>query len=789
MYEFLLYSILEAIMEFAAHINGEKVQTVQEHCLNTAKLCAKYCTAFNAANIGYIQGILHDAGKLSVEFNNYIRGLSESRRGDIDHSFAGAKYIMEITDKKNLNLSMLIARTIISHHGLHDWVDNKCRDYFRERTAKTQEYENIKSNIVLIAEENELSVLLDKALSEYKIIRENIRKISKSEVDCSFYLGMLERILQSALIDADRTDTAAFMNAELFDENMEVRSLWMDMRKRMEIRLQSFSNRNDNISLQRKSISDRCAAFGENDVRVCRMIVPTGGGKTLSSLRFAIEYCINHDMERIVYTAPFMSILEQNSDEIRSIAGDEFFIEHHSNAMDNLDPDDESDEYREYELHTERWDSPVIATTMVQFLNTLFLDKTSAVRRMHRLSKSVIIIDEVQSIPVKCVNLFNLAVNFLTNICGAAVVLCSATQPVTEETPYPMIIDENNSMTGDYTKDFDVFRRTNIISCIDPYGYTYEGAAEFCYEKFNESGNLLAIVNTKSAALKLFEILKEKCGDNFDIIHLSTNMCPQHRREKIQYMRKLLDDNKPVICVTTQLIEAGVDISFKCVVRSSAGLDNAVQSAGRCNRHGEVGKICPIYIIKIKEENLGNLKEIASRQRIIQHMLDSNKYSDLQSADTVYDYFRMLYTMEKSELSYIVHDDGQQTNLLELLSLNRHRWLTSSQTSSKFYSQAFKTAGRLFQVMEKNTLDVIVPYNKEAVEIINELENCDKKIGNLLRKAQKYTVSVYQNNQYKLNENYALRVFRCGVVVLDHDYYDSTYGIQFEGAERELLMF
>lgn len=774
-------------MEFAAHINGEKIQTVDEHCRNTADICSEYAGKIGAENTGRLQGLLHDAGKLTYEFNDYIRGKNNISRGGIDHSYAGAKYLTDLADpEKHQNVSQLVSRTIISHHGINDWVDDKCNDYFSCRISKNDGYETVKQNINRIKDENELAELLDKAAEEYKFLRRRIRDISKSKEDFAFYLGMLERFLQSSLIDADRSDTARFMNQTPVQSDIELSSLWKNMYQRMEEKLQSFGEKTDVISQRRKIISDKCAEFAQNDVDVCRLIVPTGGGKTLSSLRFAIKYCIGHEMEKIVYIAPFMSILEQNSDEFRNIAGDEAFTEHHSNALAELDSENE---YREYELHSERWDSPVIATTMVQFLNTLFSAKTSSVRRMHRLGKAVIIIDEVQSIPLKCVNIFNLAVNFLSKICKATVVLCSATQPVNEETAYPILLDEKSSMTGDYKDDFEIFKRSEIVSCIDPYGFSYEQTADFCGEKFSQWGNLLVVVNTKAAASELYRMLLNKYGEKTQVIHLSTNMCPQHRKDKLDAIRKLLYEKKPVICVTTQLIEAGVDISFRCVVRSAAGLDNAVQAAGRCNRHGEEQKVCPVYLIKINEEKLGNLREISVAQQITQQMLDSGKYSDFQSVDAVSDFFRKLYESENKELSYRVDDGGCSTTLLNLLSLNKERYEISLKTSSIYGSQAFKTAGTLFKVIDNNTTDLIVPYNDEAKELISRLEKPDENYTLLLRKLQRYTVSIYSGTRNKLADEQAFRVLDCGAVILDNVYYDDAVGVKLEGAEKEVLLY
>lgn len=773
---------------FAAHISADirREQSVQEHCRNTAELCAGYCKIVGTENIGRLAGLLHDAGKLCNDFDNYIRGISRFSRGEIDHSYAGAKYITENADKVHAGVSRLIARVIISHHGLHDWVDENCKDYFNIRIANDKNYGQIKQNILLTIGTDEFDELIKKAADEYRALCQKIKNISKTPTDCAFYLGLLERFLESALIDADRTDTASFMDDVEYPKYSAVPELWQSMKNNMEKKLAEFSERTDVISEQRKSISDRCADFAKNDVKICRLIVPTGGGKTLSSLRFAIEYCLEHGMEKIVYTAPFMSILEQNGAEIKSIAGEDNFIEHHSNAL--AEKSDNNEELSDYELHTERWDKPVIATTMVQFLNALFLGKSASVRRFHRIAKSVIIIDEVQSIPLKCLNMFDLAVNFLSHICGAAVVLCTATQPVTDDVRHPMLMDENESMTGDYQVDFEVFRRTEIIPDIDPYGYSYEEAADFCADKFTTAGDLLVIVNTKSSALKMYDLIRNRCGNDADVVHLSTNMCPQHRRDKIKAIRKLLGEKKPVICVTTQLIEAGVDISFRCVVRSLAGLDSAVQAAGRCNRHGESIDVRPVYLIKLKEEKLGNLKEISTAQDITQHIAESGEYTDISSPEAVSDYFVKLYQYEKDKLSYSV---PVNETLVNYLSLNKKRYemLPDPKPCSKFESQAFKTAGKLFQVIDENTRDVIVPYNEEAEEIISRLENSNENISVLLRKAQKYTVSIYIGTERKLYENNALRDISCGAVILDNSHYNNEFGIDIEGAEKEILIF
>ncbi len=782
-------------MKYTAHIreNDKTRQTVREHCLAAAEKGERYAKLFGAGKIAYIQGILHDAGKLTDKFNEYVCGSSDYTRGEIDHSYAGARYLHELAlkvDKAEIYpVSRLIARTIISHHGLHDWVSDEGEDYFLKRTSTNDCYDEILGNINELCGEAELLNLLEEAAGEYASVRGTIKEMSgRNGVSYSFYMGMLERLMQSVLIDADRTDTADFMSDSETEKRFDTEKLWEKMHERMEEKLSRFSSATDRISMQRKSISQRCRDFAADKSGVCRLIVPTGGGKTLSSLRFAIEYCRQHGCEKIIYTAPFMSILEQNSDEIRSIAGEEAFLEHHSNIIADIDCDND---LQEYELRTEKWDSPVIATTMVQFLNTLFSGKSSCVRRMHRLAKSVIIIDEVQSVPMKCVNMFNLAINFLTKICGCTVVLCSATQPVLDETDYPLIIDENSSMTGDWTQDFEVFRRTEIVPCIEPCGYSFEQAADFCCNKFEENGNLLVVVNTKAAALRIYDLVKEREDGEAEIIHLSTSMCPEHRRDKIKTIRECLEAKRPVICITTQLIEAGVDISFKCVVRSLAGMDNAAQAAGRCNRHGEAEGICSVYVINITDEKLGCLREIKEAQEASEQLIYSERYDDYLSVETLSDYFRKLYNMEKNELSYNVIDGNTGTTLLGLLSLNKQRHDLNFKKENKFCAQAFKTAGRLFEVIDSRTVDVIVPYNDEAKDIISRLNDDIKpdEAIELLRKSQKYTVGIYRVTNIKLSENNALSILNCGAASLKGEFYSMELGVVTEGAAQEILMF
>ncbi len=781
--------------DYAAHIRGSDnaEQTVREHCENVSRIAGEYAEDFNMSALAKIAGILHDSGKLTFDFNEYIHSRGGFSRGEIDHSYSGARYITEFAGVGGIGefTAALIGRVIISHHGLHDWINDEYMDYFVKRTSKNERFDEIKAGITDICGNDELKKLFGEAISEVKDLE---RKINGIALKCEsrskagwFYLGMAERILLSALVDGDRTDTADFEAGESLGCTYEPYRVWENMQENIEIMCSGFRKLTDKISLARMDISDRCVEFAKKERGICRLVVPTGGGKTVASIRFAADYCRRYSKRRIFYIAPFMSILEQNSSVLRSIVGDEnMFLEHHSDFAADISG---REELAEYELKCERWDRPVIATTMVQFLNTLFLGKMSSVRRTHCLANSVIIIDEIQSIPLKCVNLFNLAMNFLSEVCKSTIVLCSATQPVLDESTnkklLPLNMDKEDSMTGDYTEDFNAFKRTKIIPIITDIGYSTEQTADFCLEKFRENGNLLIIVNTKKIAADLYRRLSES-SDGIEVRHLSTSMCPKHREDTLNEIRQLLKEEKPLICVTTQLIEAGVDISFRCVVRSLAGADNVAQAAGRCNRHCEY-ECSPVYVIKIKDEELGPLRQIETAQSITRRIIGAND-KELTDISNMEQYFVLLYEEagDKDHLSYPL-DKG--ISLLDLLSDNKSRVEACERRSDVKCTapQSFAEAGRRFEVIADNTCGVIVPYNDEARKIIEELAGAAdlSQIMRLRRKAQRYTVSLYPGAYDKLFDSG--RISELGnseafALINDADY-NMDYGISEKNQE------
>lgn len=763
---------------FTAHVNDQRTESVAEHSLKVAERAAVYAKKLNLGITAKLQGLFHDLGKMCVDFDNYINGRNSMRRGEIDHAFAGAKYLSELADKTDDDLikaaAGYISRTIISHHGLHDWLYDDGRSYFEYRISAGKRYDEILENAHNIFTCENVSELLKSAAAEIEEYNKGLKRLSsKNSMKYLFYCGLFERTLQSILIDADFTSTSNFMQNRETERFFDTDKVWKAAGVKLTEKYREFAKKSDKITARRMKISESCLKFADHRVGICRLIVPTGGGKTLSSLRFAVEQCKRFGKERIFYVAPFMSILEQNSDVIREIVGEENFLEHYSDFAQSFD---DKEELSEYELRTDKWDSPVISTTLVQFLNSIFSNKTASVRRFHRLANSVIIIDEVQAIPIKCVNLFNLAMNYISSICGATVILCTATQPCFNNTAFPIEFDEDMEMNPDFKEDFIHFHRTELISAFRAEQYTYEETADFCAQRFDENGNILIVVNTKKSAAAIYGLLSEKYQNtDTEIIHLSTGMCPQHRRDAINNIKQKLKDEKPIICVTTQLIEAGVDISFKCVVRSLAGLDNAAQAAGRCNRNGEY-PLCSSYIINIMDEKLNNLHEIEQRQKAAKSVILGGNYSDYLDAAAMDEYFMRFYHDQKGELSFSVELDGFGTTLVDILCTNIQRNKTAKKLkpSERIGTHLLKTAGEKFNVIDNNTEAVLVPYNEEAERMIADLnsEISNSDVADILRRSQKFSVSLYSNQIDRLLENGALYKTKCGVWALVSAAYD-----------------
>ena len=739
----------------------DKPQFVEDHLIGVSNVAGCFSSSKLFPNAVDCSCLLHDFGKLTEDFTQYVLGNLDIQRGTIDHSFGGAKFLEQEYKDHDQRVVKFISRAILTHHGIVDWIRNEDEDTYESRVSKDKYWSEIMSNRYELTFINNIENTLKLAEKEVLSVRKNIRELSNrylyigakySEESFAFYLCLLDRLLLSILMDADKIDTANFMYNTDVQCHYDMKQIMIESEKRLNNKLKKFKQKKDIVSKIRMSISDRCDTYSKRkNIHICKMIVPTGGGKTLSATRFAINQCLLFGKDKIFYVAPFMSILEQNSDVLKSVFGEQNVLEHHSNVLSEILSNSDSEEkVTDYELRSEKWDSPIIATTLVQFLNTIFSNKSSSIRRFHRLYNSVIIIDEIQSIPSKCLYLFNLAMNFLSYICNCTIVLCTATQPPIERAErfvYPILLDDDYSITGNVENDFNMLKRSELV--YDKRRFTYDQAYDFCSDLLNTVSSMLVVTNTKKACSEMYNLLKN--NKQYLVYHLSTGMCPQHRRDVLNKIIDKINHKEKVVCVSTQLIEAGVDISFECVVRSFSGLDNATQASGRCNRNGEFNHICKTYIIHMIEENVRPLIQITQEQTATETTAYKYNY-DLTNRLIMDDYFMELYRIQHDSFRYPVNSNIDE-DILNLLALNKNRSdVNATDRSFRFRRYAPKTAGQLFNVIDTHQTDIIVPYDSGAKKLIRAISSRRLKFVNkrLFAKLQKYTVSVFEGQLNRL---------------------------------------
>lgn len=791
---------------YLAHIQRDSsgaitaVQSVSEHCHSTARYAAVALESIGLSAIGKTAGLLHDLGKYSAQFQSYIKdGIGT--RGMVNHTYAGVRLLLERYHHEPLEdltdiTAELLALAVGGHHGgLFDCIDEQQKSGFQHRLTKERiGYEEAVENFFRFCiSQGELDQQFQAAQQELTPVLEHICAMTGEEADderydqeTAFYSGLLARLLLSAVIEGDRRDTAIFMESTIFPparNGEELEQLWSTLLTRMETKLNTLPLKTP-IDQARHTISSQCRQAAEQPGGVLRLNVPTGGGKTLSGLRFALAHAHRHRKQRIIFTSPLLSILDQNAKEIRKyIQDDSLILEHHSNLIPIEGNDQQLDER---ELLTETWEAPIIITTLVQLLNTLFSGKTTCIRRFHSLCNSVIVIDEVQTVPSKMLSLFSLAINFLSEICGATVVLCSATQPCTEQIehplhgPIPEIIPYNPKL-------WNVFQRTDIQNI---GSMSLEQISDFALKTLDSADSLLIVCNKKSQAEYLYRLLK---GGNFALFSLSAAMCVAHRRDTLDKLKRTLEQSgQKTVCVSTQVIEAGVDISFTSVIRLSAGMDSVIQAAGRCNRSGEAGPrvLAPVYLVECQQENLSHLPDIqlskdATQELITEFTAHPEQFQQRLDSDTsIGYYYRALYRREPvKHHDYSVKD---YPPLFSLLSLNSQY----AQERPYYFNQAFRLAGSLFQVFEENTVDVIVPYGQGA-KLIQDLNSGKAEhdmtyTKALLEQAKPYTVSLYQYQIDRLNGEHSLIPLQgCALGLIGH--YHTETGFSLEESNLDFL--
>jgi len=800
---------------------------LQVHLSGVASLAEGFARVFGLPLAGRLIGFGHDEGKLSASFQQYLRSATgifapedeefidaDGLRGRIDHSSAGAQRLWRAITQgrapaQNILFAQMLTLCICSHHsGLVDCLGPEGEDAFDKRINKDIKQTHLQEVVGLFGDGFGApgEQLLPEVMLEMRArFAARLRPERSSYCEgCSicrihnplawFFMGLMTRMLLSCLIDADHTDSADVEYPENTALRFSGAPPWQRLSKRLEKKLAGFTDENT-INAIRKEISEHCLARAAEPKGIFTLTVPTGGGKTLAGLRFALHHAARHNMARIVNIIPFTSIIDQNARVARDVLedGEEFgsvVLEHHS----NLTPDKETPRTR---LASENWDTPVIYTTMVQFLESLFRGGTRSARRMHRLAGAVIIFDEIQTLPVNCVHLFCNAVNFLVQECGASIVLCTATQPLLGRLDRPELgvlsLDPRCELMPDRDAFFGRLERTEILDDTKPGGWTVTEVADLAISELRRTGSCLVVVNTKRWARELYE----ECAARgiTEVWHLSTSMCAAHRLRVLDDMRRELDAGRPVLCVSTQLIEAGVDISFGAAIRFLAGLDSIVQTAGRCNRNGDSkgGLLGQVHVLNPDQENLSKLKAIRIGRESTLRVLGEFRADPASLGGSLLHpramerYFTYAFFNHRNEMAYPVsrEDVGHDDTLFNLLSCNRLN--PGNMRTQPTLRQSFATAGGLFKVIDAPTCGVLVPYG-EGTEIIAQLcgalDSQQEKM--LLRRAQRYAVNTFPEVFKTLYDERALYETKKGLGIwcLDPQYYSGNFGVSVVATEK-----
>lgn len=666
----------------------EHWQELKDHLKEAAYISGKSAAKFNQEELGRILGLLHDLGKYSDDFQNRLRGGEK-----VDHSTAGAKEANELYAVWGKDI---LAYCITGHHGGLLNTD----DLEGRLGSKIENFSAYKDS-------GEISEKLKKLNPDLSLLKDL----------SAFSLSFLTRMLFSCLVDADWLNTEEFYEGEKRKEQERLVSLSYMLQKKLD----SFGIPETNINIKRNEILQECKQKALGAKGLYSLTVPTGGGKTISSMAFAIKHAKAHKLDRVIYAIPYTSIIEQNAEVFREIFGPENVLEHHSNYIF----DDKEDSYNEcltakrLKQASENWDAPIIATTNVQFFESLFANKPSKCRKLHNISNSVIILDEAQMIPVEylipCIN----AIGELVKNYNCTVVLCTATQPALDDKFKKLGFDKVEEIITNPGDLFTYFDRVEIENI-------GERTDEELVSEISELEQVLVIVNTKRHALELYEKLKEQEG----VYHLSTFMCPAHRKKVIKEIKDRLKNKLPTKVISTQLIEAGVDIDFPYVYRSIAGIDSIAQAAGRCNREGKLDKGY-VKVFNSSEEHgmpQGALKQPA---QVGKGILEDKSFSSILSIEAIERYFGKIYFYADKQLD---------TNLImDMFKRNKRKKL----------SFKFKEAAKAFKFIKNNTKSVIVPLDEgsqKTLELLRKSEYPKK----YLQQLQPYTVNLFENDYKEL---------------------------------------
>lgn len=654
-------------------------QSIEAHLKGTGELAETFAAEFGAAANGKLCGLAHDIGKYSDEFQLRLRGGKK-----VDHATAGAIECFKIK-------AAFEAVCVIGHHSGLPNVGHKDAD-----TTESQTFFGRK----LRAEQGGIPDYRKKWNGHIALPQDYFRPSGRGFAT-AFYI----RMLYSCLVDADYIDTETFMNGDAGRGNYEPLSALCD---KLTAYISKWNNPTREIDILRQKILNSCIEKASAPRGIFSLTVPTGGGKTVASMAFALNHAAANSMKRIIYVIPYTSIIEQNAKVFRDILGQENVVEHHSSVSYELSENADELEYRSA-LATENWDAPVIVTTAVQFFESLYANRSSKCRKLHNIANSVIIFDEAQMIPSNNLRPCVAAIAELVRAYNATAVLCTATQPAIDE----MLLEYSKKesvveLCPDVDGMFEKFRRTS---------FEKEGrlTTDELVSRLESQQQVLCIVNTRKFAQEVYEALPSEGR-----FHLSTLMCPVHRKQKLDEIRERLKSGKTCRVVSTSLIEAGVDVDFPRVFREMAGLDSILQAAGRCNREGKRSAESSIVTV-FESENKVNKLIAVNRDAAEETVRD---WTQPNTTSTIERYF-------KAYRDFLRNDDKSGV-------------ITASEKGISGCGLPFEWIAKEFKLIDQNTFAVYIPIG-EGKELVSRLREGERSRG-LYRRAGMYSVSIYENH-------------------------------------------
>nr|WP_296155557.1 CRISPR-associated helicase Cas3' [uncultured Peptoniphilus sp.] len=845
--------------KYYAHIDQKdrmRRQTLLDHLENTARECANLGEEVEMENLLYYVGLLHDSGKIKYAFQQKILHNGSER---VDHSTFGGLLTLNFLDEiydtfrqdveddhwasltedlkrdpyKIIYLNDFVhtlVYPIMSHHGPFDLVrQNESYNYVytplerAERERKSAGFENDSRTFLKMMDEKgiDLRQIFIEGFKEYVVIVEKLKKLAErtgSDIQEAmlFYHGMLMRLIVSILKSADIKDTINSYETVIEDEDEEIlQDLVDDFEKRVLSRYESFGEPTKELDFARKNIADAILERSKRDSSgIYTLDLPTGAGKTLLSLRYGtnqMRYC---GKRRFFYVTSYLSVLEQNAESMKEVLQNkEYILEHHSNvvredeeerSIGKRDEKEDSLEAVRRNFLVDDWTSPVVLTTMVQFFNTLFKGRSGNLTRFKSLINSVVVLDELQSLPSEVLYLMNLALNFMKTVLKTTVVLSTATQPtygsmsLVHRLDYGNENGEKKEIVTVPSEDVKSFERSKVFI----YGsiekeYTLDDVADFVLEERKMSQ--LIILNTKGAVRGLYDRLVSEIPEK-DLYYLTTNLTAADRLKRIGEIKKRLELGEPICVVSTQLIEAGVDVDFARVVRSLTGIDSIVQARGRCNREGK-RKDARTYIVNInrKEENIAPLKGMRERKLASRLILEGQE-GEVDIEELITPYFEKLYAnLKKNELleplDPLAKNQKKKDILLKSIPSAEpyDGGIAFADEKVLHFFQSFKSAYDNFQLIDDSQEVAIVDY-EETHKDLEKLRDLDedvkisfdgrnlKEMRGIIRSLTRHTVPVRKEVRDQCE-----KILDGTVNILPNNFYNERFGVNVDDPDNFLL--